>query len=257
VILTNDASYPYPNGNAANERNSVVMKFVVAAEDGNDDAAQVPARLVHVPRLSDEDRANVTSRDIIFTEAQDAASAQPTRLLINFRTFADPVTETPRIGSTEMWRVINLTPDNHPLHIHLVGFQVLHDRKLDELTASSMFGGLLSCVTRRRGDADGCRLARYYDAASPPLPPPPTDSGFKNVYKVPPFSVTSLLVRFALADGRPGPFDAAAPPGYAYHCHVSDHIFPRLPPPPRARIFSASLCARIRSCFGIELSPAR
>ncbi len=33
--------------------------------------------------------------------------------------WADPVTETPRAGSVELWRIINTTGDAHPIHIHL------------------------------------------------------------------------------------------------------------------------------------------
>lgn len=36
------------------------------------------------------------------------------------------VTELPQVGSTEIWEIINLTPDAHPIHIHLIQFQVLN-----------------------------------------------------------------------------------------------------------------------------------
>jgi FtsP/CotA-like multicopper oxidase with cupredoxin domain len=36
------------------------------------------------------------------------------------------VTEIPQIGSTEIWEFVNLTPDAHPIHIHLIQFQVLN-----------------------------------------------------------------------------------------------------------------------------------
>ena len=34
-------------------------------------------------------------------------------------------TETPREGATEVWEIANMTPDAHPIHIHLVQFQVI------------------------------------------------------------------------------------------------------------------------------------
>jgi len=37
----------------------------------------------------------------------------------------DPATETPRAGSTEIWQIVNLTADTHPIHFHLVNVQVL------------------------------------------------------------------------------------------------------------------------------------
>jgi FtsP/CotA-like multicopper oxidase with cupredoxin domain len=38
----------------------------------------------------------------------------------------DGVSELPQVGSTELWEIINLTMDAHPMHTHLVQFQVLN-----------------------------------------------------------------------------------------------------------------------------------
>ena len=35
------------------------------------------------------------------------------------------ITENPLEGDTEIWRISNFTPDAHPIHLHLVNFQVL------------------------------------------------------------------------------------------------------------------------------------
>jgi FtsP/CotA-like multicopper oxidase with cupredoxin domain len=35
-------------------------------------------------------------------------------------------TEAPQEGATELWEVANLTPDAHPIHIHLIQFQVIN-----------------------------------------------------------------------------------------------------------------------------------
>jgi FtsP/CotA-like multicopper oxidase with cupredoxin domain len=35
-----------------------------------------------------------------------------------------PVTENPTVGDTEVWEIYNFTADAHPIHLHLVGFQV-------------------------------------------------------------------------------------------------------------------------------------
>ncbi|HEX7670713.1 MAG TPA: multicopper oxidase domain-containing protein [Polyangiaceae bacterium] len=41
------------------------------------------------------------------------------------------VTEAPRVGSTEVWELANLTPDAHPVHIHLIQFQILSRQDLN------------------------------------------------------------------------------------------------------------------------------
>jgi FtsP/CotA-like multicopper oxidase with cupredoxin domain len=36
-----------------------------------------------------------------------------------------PVTENPAVGATEVWEIYNFTEDAHPIHVHLVQFQVV------------------------------------------------------------------------------------------------------------------------------------
>jgi FtsP/CotA-like multicopper oxidase with cupredoxin domain len=47
-----------------------------------------------------------------------------------------PITETPAVGSTEIWEVNNFTTDGHPIHVHLVQFQVLDRTPFGATTAS-------------------------------------------------------------------------------------------------------------------------
>ena len=42
--------------------------------------------------------------------------------------FEDTVTFFPILGDPEIWRLINLTGDTHPIHVHLNAFQVLDRR---------------------------------------------------------------------------------------------------------------------------------
>src|SRR6266516_6067652 len=46
-------------------------------------------------------------------------------LNLNAAHFEDPITETPQVGTIEDWVYINLTGDTHPIHSHLVTFQVI------------------------------------------------------------------------------------------------------------------------------------
>jgi spore coat protein A, manganese oxidase len=41
------------------------------------------------------------------------------------------ISEQPRIGSVEMWEIINATADAHPIHTHLVQFQILNRESYD------------------------------------------------------------------------------------------------------------------------------
>ena len=40
------------------------------------------------------------------------------------------MTEMPRVGSTEVWEILNLTDDAHPIHVHLIQFQVLNRQQV-------------------------------------------------------------------------------------------------------------------------------
>jgi FtsP/CotA-like multicopper oxidase with cupredoxin domain len=41
-----------------------------------------------------------------------------------------PTTENPALGSTEIWEIWNVTGDAHPVHLHLVSFEVLNRREI-------------------------------------------------------------------------------------------------------------------------------
>jgi spore coat protein A, manganese oxidase len=42
----------------------------------------------------------------------------------------DPITETPQLGTTEVWELYNFTEDAHPIHLHLVHYQVLERQQI-------------------------------------------------------------------------------------------------------------------------------
>ena len=45
-------------------------------------------------------------------------------------TWHDAITENPALGAVEAWDVYNTTPDTHPVHLHLVHFQIVHRQKI-------------------------------------------------------------------------------------------------------------------------------
>jgi len=40
-------------------------------------------------------------------------------------TWFQPTTDAPRLNSTEVWEIYNFTADAHPIHLHLVNFEIL------------------------------------------------------------------------------------------------------------------------------------
>ena len=72
-------------------------------------------------------------------------------------------------------------------------------------------------------DAIKCNISSY--ATGKILEVPAYEKTWKNVVKIPPGFMTTIIVKFRRVDSdEPYPFDATASPGYVYHCHVSIYI---------------------------------
>jgi FtsP/CotA-like multicopper oxidase with cupredoxin domain len=165
-------------------------------------------------------------------------------------------TEVPRVGSTEVWEIANLTEDAHPIHIHLIQFQVINrqDFRRDDYRAlwdSQFPGGTFNGVTYPPGTfIPGFGPPRNYNTANAagavggntafnpfvtglPARPEGAESGWKDTIKILPFQVTRIAVRWAptttavtnvSAGVNRFPFDpTTGGPGYVWHCHILDH----------------------------------
>ena len=151
-------------------------------------------------------------------------------MLIDGRHFDEPVTELPRVGTTEAWYFQNLTEDAHPIHIHLVEFQ-LEDRQVIDrdrfkdfwerrnLNRDGIQGELpldhppvrinVETVTdtgdgRPRDflfDPTDTTSCTHPDPTSgcptQSIPPPANETGWKDVFLAPPFMVTRIRIRLA------------------------------------------------------------
>ncbi|KAL2904732.1 Multicopper oxidase LPR1 [Bienertia sinuspersici] len=212
VILANDAVYPFPSGDPVNNANSKVMKFIIRHQQVSD-PSKIPKTLIKYPspNLSSTSQTRYISM-YEYTSKTD----EPTHLLINGLSFDAPVTETPKVGSTEIWYVINLTEDNHPLHVHLGLFKVLKQTHLLD------FDKFHDCMVKIN-DAQKCNVHSH--ARGYKLPVPKHERGWKNVYKMSPGYMTMIYVRFSYihVNNVSYPFDATKDPGYVYHCHILDH----------------------------------
>ncbi|CAM0879185.1 unnamed protein product [Alopecurus aequalis] len=233
VVLRSDAPAPYPGDPGEKADTVAVMKFVVARTPEHDPSI-IPAALM--PRYPKPDkREAVLTRRVAMYEYTKNGTDEPTHLYLNGLAYTDPVTETPREGTSELWEVINLTDDNHPLHVHLAVFAALEQRSLRRVDEfRECMRGSASGGVGGRNDAEACGLRKHL-AGGRRHAMPRQERGWKNVFKVRPSTVATLLVRFRPleeeekedeeAEGRSGrfPFDVTAGPGYVYHCHILDH----------------------------------
>jgi len=103
--------------------------------------------------------------------------------------WGDPITETPVLNSTEIWEFFNTTADAHPVHMHLVRFEVI-DRQL--LNPASLAAGNLV--------ADGATALAL-----------PNELGYKDTVLTYPGQVTRVKAKFDIAGL------------YVWHCHIVEH----------------------------------
>jgi len=129
-------------------------------------------------------------------------------LNLNAVHFEDPITETPKVGTIEDWVYINLTGDTHPIHNHLVTFQVVGRTPFDAEAYEQAYGG----PTGVPGGIDPTPFV-----TGPMIPPDPTERGFKDTVKVNPGYFTTIRAKYDLPAG------VIAPQTYVYHCHILEH----------------------------------
>jgi spore coat protein A len=134
---------------------------------------------------------------------------EPTWFLnVNGVPFDDPVTESPSVGTVEDWVYVNMTGDTHPMHMHLVTFQVVGRTPFDVQAYEETFEG-------QHGVPVGHDPTPF--ATGPMQPPDPSERGFKDTVKANPGFFTTVRARFDLPDG------VTAPQRYVYHCHIVEH----------------------------------
>lgn len=130
IVMMNNAIAPNPGGDPADANTGVVMRFTVQSSTPVHPKA-LPATLITIPTLTPT--PNIGNPKLFTLNEQESPDSalfpgNPLHVLIDGRHFDDPVTEIPRAGVTEEWYIQNLTQDAHPIHIHLVEFQ-LEDRQ--------------------------------------------------------------------------------------------------------------------------------
>jgi spore coat protein A len=164
-----------------------VLQFRVA-ETKSSDSSSLPTVLR--PMLKTLESAAVKTRPLALIE-KETLKGESMTMLLNNTPWHMPVTENPVLDSTEIWSFINTTDDSHPIHLHLVRFQILDRRRFEPFFYTSS------------GEI------RY---TGPVTPPAPEEAGWKDTVRADPKMVTRIIVRFEGYLGR-----------YVWHCHVLEH----------------------------------
>ena len=128
---------------------------------------------------------------------------ETTRYRIVAAHFEDTTTFFPMLGEYEVWQLVNLTGDTHPIHLHLDPFQILARRPIRYRLPDGGIGerDLSAAVTLERDPDD--ELDHGVDE---------NERGLKDTVRVNPNELVEIAVRFTTYSGR-----------YMYHCHILEH----------------------------------
>jgi spore coat protein A len=180
IVLENSAPAPFP-GTPGVGVVPHVMKFVVQPQSGH--TGSLPAALEPVQRI--DESTSLLQRDMQLKLNPNPCPMHSEGMwLINGKQW-DDVTERPRLGTTEIWAWRNSSPIVHPMHMHLVAFQVLDRQNFDVVS------GL---------------------PTGPRVPPGATELGWKDTVQAAPSQITRVIARFEDFTGL-----------YPYHCHILEH----------------------------------
>jgi len=152
------------------------------------DSSVLPSRLRPITKTKEVEA--VRTRRLTLMESDDFAGNSKV-MLLDGKHFHAPISEKPTIDTTEIWELINLSGDAHPIHLHLVRFQILD---------------------RRRFDRFAYDLNKTLKFTGPPQPPAANEAGWKDTVRTDPDTVTRIIVRFEGYTGR-----------YVWHCHLLEH----------------------------------
>jgi spore coat protein A len=107
------------------------MQFKITKPLAATDTSSMPANPRSMTPYASPD--NVRYVDLQESEENNAYVFDPytgsvsrrLRILLNGLAFTDPITENIKLNDVEDWVIINNTVDMHPMHIHLVHFEVV------------------------------------------------------------------------------------------------------------------------------------
>lgn len=244
LLLQNDAASPFPDGDMPDAATTRIVQFRVVPLKAPD-TSTLPQQLnPSVTRIEAAD-ASLT-RHLVLSEILDPATGEPVMGLLDNTCFDQPLTERPSLGATEIWEIANATGDTHPIHIHLLQFNVLDRQLLDKDRYLADWNAASPVAANLPGPAPTCSAradpleppgvtaqpqrilpAEAYVAGAP-LPPSANEAGWKDTARVKSGTVTRFLVRFAPQDtsqqGLFGgfSFDPTVGP-YVWHCHILEH----------------------------------
>jgi spore coat protein A, manganese oxidase len=194
----------YSGSNLTSEIMKVNVALALSAADTSLNPSTLPNLRPNNPmvKLSPTVTSSTPRRNMTLEHGND-------EFLLNGMHWSDTATELPRVGATEVWNLDNRTGDTHPIHLHLVQFQLL--------SGSGGWGGSSSDPTAN-GWKDTIPVTGWNGVAvvarwAPQDTPAGGVQPGQNFFDFDPTATKGTTDKF----GYPGG------PGYVWHCHILEH----------------------------------
>lgn len=221
ILMKNSANAPYPNGGAVIVgRTDEVMQFVVQGVAG---PAYSPLPATLNPTLTGSVFPTISTPTVerVLTLTEVMGMGGPLEVLIDGQGFDNAIAELPVEGTTEIWRITNPTADAHPMHWHLVQFQLLSRQPFNTTTYLADWEALNGPAPLNHPTINVGNLASYY--TGPAVGPNADEKGWLDTVTMLPGEVSTIIVRYKQQSGQPYVFDPTVGQGYVFHCHIVDH----------------------------------
>jgi len=121
----------------------------------------------------------------------------------------EATTENPAMGATEIWEIYNFTGDAHPVHLHLVNFEILGRQEL------SFDEGLTPQVIHQHNGAVGMAPSIENVALGARIDLGPSDGYAENAPKDMVTALPEQVTRIKATFDKSG--------RYVWHCHILSH----------------------------------
>lgn len=179
-LMNDDEEFP-------SEHTNVLMKFNVSLPLRGKDTSEIPTILE--PAMDLHEHHAHTIRNLPLTNSLDRYGRL--MLMLDDKMYHDPATEKPSLDSIEIWNFINTTPVYHPIHLHLVQFQILE---------------------RRPFNVDLYVAEGIVEFTGEPEEPREFERGWKDTVKAEIGKVTKIIMHWKEHTGD-----------YMWHCHFLEH----------------------------------